>query len=302
MTAALGSFLGTHGVVVSPATTSDGIQSLDAGEVARTFAAQSLVLFRGFWMSTASFKEFSERLCEAFMTYEGGASARRKVDGDPTVMTVTEPTHSFAIPLHGEMYYVKHPPGILWFYCVRPADAGGETTVADGAAIYDRLSRGTRALFEEHRIRYVCTYADGRWQELFQTDDLEAVRQYCDTNDMSFRWNEQDRSVATEYVSTAFRESRFGGRRVFINNILTMTWWEAQGVRNRIVRLEDGTPIPESVMAELRQVEAETTMPVPWQPHDVLMVDNTRYLHGRRSFSDMSREIYVRLSGSLRTL
>jgi alpha-ketoglutarate-dependent taurine dioxygenase len=55
-----------------------------------------------------------------------------------------------------------------------------------------------------------------------------------------------------------------------------------------------------SVIEELRRVEAELSQPLAWQPDDVLMVDNTRYLHGRRKFSDMSREIYVRLSSSLK--
>jgi alpha-ketoglutarate-dependent taurine dioxygenase len=289
-----------HGVTVAPATSDESILSLDPAEVARIFAAENLVLFRGFATPIEAFKQFSEQLCTDFMTYEGGASARRAIGGDPTLMSVTEPSHTFAIPLHGEMYYAKHRPRILWFYCVRPASSGGETTAADGAAFCDALSTGTRTLFEDNRIRYICTHGDGRWQVLFGTNDPAAVRRYCEASDTSFAWNDRDRSVTTEYVSSALSDSQFGDRRVFINNVMTMTHWEAHGVRRRVVRLEDGSPIPTRVVAELQDLEAKMTLPVAWQPRDVLMVDNTRYLHGRRSFSDPGREICVRLSGGLR--
>jgi hypothetical protein len=108
--------------------------------------------------------------------------------------------------------------------------------------------------------------------------------------------------VTTEYVSFACRDSQYGGHRAFINNILTMTWWELHGVRHRIVRLEDGTPIPDAILDELRRIEAEITVPIAWQPHDLVMIDNTRYLHGRRAFTDKRREIYVRLSQGMRPI
>jgi hypothetical protein len=64
--------------------------------------------------------------------------------------------------------------------------------------------------------------------------------------------------------------------------------------------MEDVTPIPADIVDELRRIEAEVTLDVPWRPGDVLIVDNTRFLHGRRAFSDLRREIYVRLCAGLR--
>src|SRR5262249_12240510 len=160
-------FIGSHGMVISPEVPGKDLLLLDADKIGRIFASKNLVLLRDFAVSTSAFKTFSERLCAEFMTYEGGASARWIVDGDRTLMTVSEPSHRFAIPLHGEMYYAKNPPRILWFYCARPAAEAGETTVGDGAGICERLSDGTRTLFEKNRIRYICTHADGRWQGAF---------------------------------------------------------------------------------------------------------------------------------------
>lgn len=295
MTATLTQFSDAGGVVMSPAV-GESLDALDAAAVAEVFAEHGLILFRGFETSRAAFKTFSERLCGDFMTYQGGASVRRPVDGEPTVMTVSEPDHRFAIPLHGEMYYAKRRPGVLWFYCARPADADGETTVADAVALYDRLAPATRAFFEGQPIRYVCTHPAGRWQALFHTDDVEAVRRFCAAEDTTVSVNEADGSIVTNYVTWACADTHHGSRRAFINNILTMTWWEAHGVGNRIVRMADGSAIPEAIVGELRAVEADVTRPVRWRPGDVLMVDNTRFMHGRRAFADAGREIYVRLS------
>jgi hypothetical protein len=214
-------------------------------------------------------------------------------------MTVTEPSHRFGIPLHGEMYYAKERPQILWFHCVRPANEAGQTTVADGATIYQALAADTRAFFETQRIRYICRFPVGRWQNLFKTTDLDVVADYCRRNDLHLRVDGEG-SLITEYLTCAISISKYSGARVFINNVFAMTQWEALGMSHRIVRMEDGRPISADILSELRRVEQRTTLEVSWRDGDILMLDNTRLLHGRRAFSDVQREIYVRLCGTLR--
>jgi alpha-ketoglutarate-dependent taurine dioxygenase len=68
-----------------------------------------------------------------------------------------------------------------------------------------------------------------------------------------------------------------------------------QGLQSSIVRFEDGLKIPDDVIFELKDVTDKLTLPIAWQKGDILMIDNTRLLHGRKSFSDNQREIYVRM-------
>jgi hypothetical protein len=251
-------------------------------------------------VTVASFKALTERVCRDFMSYEGGASARLVIGNDPTVMTVTEPSHSFAIPLHGEMYYTRHRPDILWFYCVRPAERDGETTFAEGSDVLAMLSPPTRGLFEDRGIKYVCTYLDGRWQSLFRTSKLDVVRRHCADNDLTLRIDLGANCIVTEYASRAIGRSRFDDAPVFVNNVFAMTRWESLGFGHRVVRLDDGSHLPEEVVQELQAIEADAAQRVAWQPGDIVMIDNTRFLHGRRAFTDLRREIYVRLSAGLR--
>ncbi len=273
------------------------LTALDASEAKAALRRHGVVLFRGFRADRTSFKEFTDRLCGAFMNYEGGASARSKVDGQETVLTVTEPSMLHGIPLHGEMYYTKHRPDLLFFFCERPAAQDGETTVADGTALYRGLSQRTRDFFEICRIKYVCTYPDGRWQQLFQSDRVSDVEEYCRDNDMNFRRND-DGSIVTEYLTRAVSKPLFHAGPAFINNIFTMVRWEQAGFGIRVVRDEHGKPLAQDIIDELQQLERQETLPVSWRPGDLMMVDNTRMLHGRRSFTDTGRSIFVRL-GSL---
>jgi alpha-ketoglutarate-dependent taurine dioxygenase len=282
------------------APASQAIVDLSPAAVTDLVRATGLVLLRGFDVDVPRFKQFTDSLCSEYRTYVGGASARRPVGGEETVLTVTEPDMTFGIPLHGEMYYTKHRPEVLCFYCARPAAVRGETTVADGVGLYQHLSPQLRELFATRRIKYVCTYPQGRWQQLFQTDDPAAVKAYCDRNDMTVTVR-KDGSCVTEYLTSAILQKTGGPPPVFIHNMFTMLQWELSGAMHRVVRWEDGSALSAAIVNELLAFENQSAFPLSWQPGDVLVVDNTRFLHGRRDFSDSKREIYVRLGGSLRT-
>jgi alpha-ketoglutarate-dependent taurine dioxygenase len=279
--------------------TSDlSLADLPASAVARAFRDNGAILFRGFGVDKSAFKAFTDVLCPNFMTYEGGASARQNVNGEDTLLTVTEPSMLHGIPLHGEMYYTSLKPYVLFFYCERPAAENGETTVADGAALYRDLKPETRKYFTDHKIKYVCTYPDGRWQQLFQTESASDVESYCRENNLLFHL-QNDNSVVTEYVASAIAQPFYFDEPAFINNIFTMVRWEQAGFDIRVVRDENGERLPGAIIDELQELEIRHTYPVSWQPGDVLMVDNSRLLHGRYAFEDKERTILVRLGDRL---
>jgi alpha-ketoglutarate-dependent taurine dioxygenase len=273
---------------------------LPASRIAASLRSKGALLFRGFVGTIAEFKLLSERLCSDFMSYQGGATVRHPIGGDSTMLTVSGPSVRRAIALHGEMYYAKERPGVLFFYCVTPAAEDGETTLADGVTLFEKLKPATRRLFEESQIKYLCTYPDGRWQQLFQTEHLDGVAAYCDKNDLRFTAL-SDRAVRTEYTTTAVGRTLYGDELSFINNVFSMIELEASGNDSRLVRLADGAPLPKEVIDELRQLNRECSRPLAWQAGDLLVIDNTRFLHGRRAFTDADRAICVRLGTKLRS-
>lgn len=272
----------------------DDILAIDRQQVTELFNSFGVLLFRGFDVQPEKFKKFTELFSDTFMPYIGGAIPRDTIDGDRTVLAVTGNKLGFEVPLHGELYYMQHRPAVIWFYCVTPPDERGETTFCDGIAIYNALRKSTQELLETKRLKYVRVYPKHIWQKMFQTEDFAVVGEICQQNNITFTPNYADLTITTESIRAAIVPSRDGKQRVFINNMLPLLAG-VMGETKSFVRFEDDSEIPEVVYREIQEAADRLTLEVSWQQGDMLAIDNTRFLHGRRSYSDFRRNIYVRL-------
>lgn len=276
----------------------DNILHFPTSEVDNLLKNSSLLLFRGFAIDTEKFKEFSNSICQDFLAYVGGAYSRDMINEDKTLLSVTGHKLHFAVPFHGEMYYKKYKPELLWFYCANPPLKDGQTTICDGIEVYEHLSPKTQELLTNSQIKYMRTYIDGSWQKIYQTDNLNDLEKTCQENDLKLIVNE-DMSVTTEYTCFAAIDSRCGKRKVFINNILPVIEQELEGKYHSKVRWEDGSKIADDVIAEIKKVTDELTFLVDWHRQDLVVFDNRRLMHGRRAFADNERDIYVRMGNPI---
>lgn len=282
------------------------LADLDRDEMIQLFKKSGLLYFRGFHASVEQFDEFTSRFSTDFMSLVGGGYKRRVIneDGDKSIQSVNydvglEHQGLFPLPLHGEQYYLEHRPVMLWFYCVCPAAEDGETTVCDGYQLYAGLSDEVRNLFEKQRIKYIRVYYPADWQKRFQTDSLDVVEQFCRDNDMELQIDRAQGIVYTETLYPASTTCPYTGRPVFINSMLPVLWQEGNGKVTSLVRLEDGSKIPDAVVKEITEVAARWTRNIPWQKGDLALVDNRRVMHGRNSFKDNARELYSRMVRSI---
>lgn len=282
---------------------------LPAEYVEELFARSGAVLFRGFAADTDSFLQFSERFCEEFSTYKGGALRwksfdRQMIDGIPTLLTTTGFNQTFPIPLHGEMYYGNDRPDILWFRCVTAPAFAGETVLAESCEMAAALNDRTRALFESRNLKYTRELPAEDWPVAFQTGDIEEVREACSKAGTSVDLR-PDGSLRTEFVCSAFAEK---GR--FINSILPLTFAERAYERGKgweessqsgpqlfpvVVRFEDGSRIPDAAIEDLERAAEAVTFKVRWRDGDLAMVDNRRVMHGRARTVGNDRVIQVRM-------
>ncbi len=51
----------------------------------------------------------------------------------------------------------------------------------------------------------------------------------------------------------------------------------------------------DNIVSEIQKIAERLITEISWQKGDILIVDNTRIMHGRRAFSDNQRDIYLRL-------
>ena len=138
------------GCILTPDPAAQGA-SPHRDHVGKLLKSHGAVLCRGFVDGPEAFVRFSDAYASDFSTYQGGwfhggVINRRSVKDEPTLFAATGNTQDFAIPLHGEMYYQKNKPAILWFYCQIAPGQMGQTTLCDGRALWQGLStlpRGT---------------------------------------------------------------------------------------------------------------------------------------------------------------
>jgi Taurine catabolism dioxygenase TauD, TfdA family len=62
--------------------------------------------------------------------------------------------------------------------------------------------------------------------------------------------------------------------------------------------LEDGSIIPSHVIASIRDTAKTCTFEIKWRDGDLLMFDNTRFMHGRRHIIDSDRLIWTQFAST----
>ncbi|MGF1488640.1 MAG: TauD/TfdA family dioxygenase [Prochloraceae cyanobacterium] len=264
-----------------------GLLDLDRKLIIDSFQAEGVLLFKGFAGGADSFIEFSNSISQDFMDYTGGYVKRDKINNNPTVLTVNDFNNE--IKLHGEMYYQKQHPSLIWFYCAQPPEKDGQTIVCDGKQFYNELSDSLKNLFATKKLKFPAKLSKETWQRRYKTEDIETLKQIAADNDLKIEINE-DLSITKIYQCSAFNQSQDGKERIFINSLLAAKYFNPN-----LVCFEDGSEITEEIVSELNEIAERIIVEINWQKGDILMVDNERVMHGRRAFSDEKRDIYIRL-------
>ncbi|MEG4227987.1 amino acid adenylation domain-containing protein [Microcoleus sp. N9_B2] len=263
------------------------------------------ILFRGFIDPVVSaFEQFALSICsELFGEY--GDLPREGVSGK--VYGSTPYPADKAILFHSESSHLHRWPMKIWFFCVQPAQQGGETPIVDCRKIYQLLDPKLREKFAQKQIMYVRNYTDGldvSWKDFFKTEDKSVVEEYCRQAGMEFEWKAGN-NLRTRKIRPAIAKHPKTQEMVFFNQLplhhiscldaatrasLLSVFGEENLPRN--VYYGDGTPIEDSVMEEIQAVYAQAAVSFPWQAGDILMLDNMLAAHSRNPFIG-SRKIVV---------
>ena len=263
------------------------ILEIDREKIISLFKEYGILLFRGFTADTGIFREFSNLFSNNFLDYAGGAFNRRVINDDKTILSVND--FQTEIKLHGEMYYQKNIPLMLWFFCANPAAKNGETTVCDGRQFFAELSNSTKELFSQKQLKFTAKMNQEEWQRKYKTDDVNELKEICQKNDTHLTIYE-DQSILIQYICPVVIPSRCGKYQIFINSLLP-----GMQLNPDLWKFDDNSKIPDELMKELNGIAERITTNIDWQKGDILMIDNTRVMHGRRAFTDETREIYIRL-------
>ena len=267
------------------------------------------ILFRDFGISNPeAFADFARAVTPELLDYRERAAPRKEVGTH--IYTSTEYPPDQHIPLHHEMSYSHNWPLKLWFYCDLPAVEGGATPIASDRVVFERIDPRIKEVFMEKKVMYTRNFSEGfdlPWQDVFQTTDKSVVESYCRQANTEFEWRDGNR-LRTRQVRQAVAVHPKTGETVWFNHAhmfhtsnlsplvresLLAEFTEEYLPRNAYYG--DGSPIPDAVLEEIREIYRQTAVAFEWRKGDVLFVDNILASHGRHPFVG-PRKILVAMS------
>jgi alpha-ketoglutarate-dependent taurine dioxygenase len=269
----------------------------------RQLTEHGAVLFRDFHFDgEEEFQSIVTQLCDHTLSYVYRSTPRTQVGAN--VYTATEYPAHMSIPFHNETAYARDWPTRLIFYCVLPAEEGGETPIADTVKVTMRIPAEILDKFAKKRVMYVRNYGTGvdlDWPTVFQTSDKAEVEHYCTDHGIEFEWWGNG-CLRTRQVCQAVASHPYTGKLIWFNQAhlfhvssldektrksMLKIYKESELPRNTYYG--DGSPIEDTVLDQIRaSYEAERVV-FPWKANDVLVVDNMLVSHARNPFKGKRR-------------
>lgn len=252
---------------------------LDEQDVQTAFETHGALLLRGFSFDVEGFRAFAERLCPLSVFNE--SPDRRQLDPSSNIQTVNLGTDPF--PLHPELSREPWRPDACVFACFDPPVSDGQTTFCDGTAIVQALPSALVDEMRERQLLYIQPagpQALQYWLGSAQPNDaaLESPPPHC-----PYKFRRIQGRIFRIFERPLLDRSRFGGHLVWANFLLFARDYLQ---RPNFPCLDDGKPVPERWMELVREASQRLTHDVNWQKGDILIVDNSRFMHGRRKITD----------------
>ena len=277
------------------------------GLLEENLLAHGAILFRGFGLRTAAeLDALIAASCDEVAHYQEAATPRTYVGGNIYTSTDFPPAHR--IFLHNENSHCPSWPLRLFFFCLVPAERGGETPVADSRRVMRALDPKIRERFLEKKVMYVRNFGDGLglpWQAVFNLKERAEVEAYFRRHRIEWEWRGGER-LRVRYVREAAAVHPRTGEAVWFNHVplFHISRVEPEARVGLLAQFGeeglpynayygDGSPIEDSVLDEICATYLGEMRLFRWQAGDVLMLDNMLAAHGREPFEGTQRRILV---------
>tara|TARA_B100000963_G_scaffold361760_1_gene399326 strand:- start:10718 stop:11584 length:867 start_codon:yes stop_codon:yes gene_type:complete len=203
-------------------------------------------------------------------------AARREVRfNNKNIRNVDSGFHE--IPLHSESSFTSTWPKIIWFYCKKISKKSACTTICDGVKLWNELSLNTKKFFQKEQIIFHNKIDIG-----FNKKNKKKTDWYI-SSPGAFNAKINWKSGYLEYKlkRSAVNENYSSKHLSFCNHILSID--DEKQIIN--YQLENKKKIPKKIMIEIINKSKKLTYLHQWKEKEFLMIDNKRFLHGRKAIN-----------------
>src|SRR4029077_9750552 len=158
-----------------------------------------------------------------------------------------------------------------------------------GRRVLSLLDPEIKERFRQKKVMYVRNYSPGMglsWQDAFQSSDPQAVEDYCGRAAIDLQWSRDGRLRTRQVFSTIVTHPQTGESVWFEHAAFFHVSGLPGTVREELLSeyaeedlpsntyYGDGSPLENSVLAEIREAYRQAAIRFPWREGDVLLIDN----------------------------
>lgn len=253
---------------------SSRMNEINIDEIKSSFKKYGIIVFKGFEFEPKKLTSFTDIFTK---TYAADARRRAKRYGAKNITNVDYGYNQ--IDLHSEASFAPAWPEIIWFYCVTPtAGKGGATTLCDGVVLWQKLSPDTKNFFLTNPIIYklkipVVDKKPGKGKKPWSLND----------SDVSDCFLDYDTGLLNLVLSRyAVHKDKFSDQLCFSNHLLIHLSSEDQIISRTLL---DDKKIPDEIANEIKIKSDKFTYEYIWKKNDLIMINNKRFMHGRRGYN-----------------
>ena len=266
--------------------------AVDPAAVVALYQAHGALLLRGFDTDLAGFRSFTAQFCSGSVFNE--SPDRGVLDEAANIQTVNAGGDPF--PLHPELSREPWKPDVAFFACLRPPQALGATTIADGIAIVDVLPPAAHAALAGGRLRYIMPAPPEMLAFWLGTETPDAILLAAPPPWCPYSFPRIGGEIVRSFSRPALHRPMFAAGPAFGNFLLFGRYYLG---RRGFPLFDDLTPVPDAVLDAVLTAGEALTAAVRWQTGDLLMLDNTRFMHGREAVAPNDGRLIASFFGYL---
>jgi TfdA family taurine catabolism dioxygenase TauD len=202
--------------------------------------------------------------------------------------------------MHHELGWETEPPSHLLVACLKQAESGGRTGVADGRVVLGLLPNGLVERADSAGWTLTRRHAEGvvgmPWPTAFASMDRSDVEAYAAAEDIELTWSAD--CLVTRRIRPAIRMTGADGVPAWSNLLAFCSEWTMDPmVRDYLVEtlgrdalpyeteFGDGSPFTADDVETVNGAYDQATAYIAWRAGDVLLLDNVRTAHSMEPFT-----------------
>jgi hypothetical protein len=253
---------------------------------------ETAVIVHGFPPGLETFNAFAKKFCAVSVFNE--SPNRLVLDGANNIQSVNLGTEPF--PLHPELSREPWKPDLCFFHCIDAPQNGGETTYCDGVALVRRLPAPARAALENRSLLYVQPAPPVILQYWLGTDQPDDAALANPPPHCPYRFRRFSSGIVRYFSYPALHRTLLSDELAFGNFLLFARYYLNL---YQIPLFDDGSVIPGWIVEAIKAAADPITFDVEWQAGDILILDNSRFMHGRNAITEPGDRLIASYFGYL---